>query len=454
MKRKLFLTALCILPLAGAFAQEPTARLSLDSCRALAVRSNKELRMADMKRRAARLERQAAFTHYLPRVSAAGGYLRTSRELSLLSDAQKDVLGSPGLLGGSLVDALRTDTRDMGAAAVVLTQPVYMGGKIAAYHRVTRYAEQVARREGDLALQEVVVAVDEAYWRIVALEARKRLAESYLALTRRLDDDLRRMADEGVATKADRLSVRVKVNEAEVALIQADNGLALSRMELCRLCGLPMDTPVSPADEEADVPSVPLRATEADVEAAFARRPELHALDLSVRIQEEKVRLARAGYLPAVALAGGYAATNPSVFNSFERRFKGMWGVGVTVSVPLLTCGERVYKVKAARAEAVRARYRWEESREKVELQVNQSRRKVEEAAERLRAAERSREEADENLRTATLGLKEGVIPVSDVLEAQTAWLSARSTCVAARVDLRLADLYLRKATGSLGVRP
>ena len=41
--------------------------------------------------------------------------------------------------------------------------------------------------------------------------------------------------------------------------------------------------------------------------------------------------------------------------------------------------------------------------------------------------AEKNLEKADENLRYATLGFEEGVIPASNVLEAHTAWLSAQS---------------------------
>lgn len=457
--RPLLAATLCALAWCHAAAQDvaasaATTTLTLDSCRALAVSNNKALRVAEMKRVAAVADRRAAATHYLPRVAAVGGYMHTGREISLLSDDQKNALANSDALGGmgsTLVEALRTDTRDAGVAAVLLTQPLYTGGRVTAYHRIARYAELVARREGDLALQEVLVAVDEAYWQIVALRAQRALAEGYLALTRRLDGDVRRQVDEGFATRADHLSVRVKVNEAEVALLQVDNGLALSRMSLCQLCGLPIDTPVVPVDE-ADEVAAPLPSVENVVQAAFGHRPELLALALSCDIADEKVRLTRADFLPTVTLAGGYGATNPSLFDSFEQRFTGTWGVGVTVGVPLLTSGERIHKVRAARAEARRARFQWEEACEKVELQVNQSHRKATEAASRLLAATRSCEEADENLRTATLGMREGVIAVSDVLEAQTAWLLAHSTYIAAQVDLRLADVYLRKAAGTLSV--
>lgn len=451
-------------------AQETVTHLSLDSCRTLAICNNKELRMADMKQRAAWYERKAAFTKYLPRVSATGAYLHTDKEISLLSDEQKSTLGNLGTTVGSLIpalesmtstlngvgsglaEALHTDTRNMGAVAVMLTQPVYMGGKIVAYNRITRYAEQIAARQHDLALQEVIIEVDEVYWQIVSLQNKKRLAESFLKLVQKLDNDVQQMITEGVATKADGLSVKVKVNEAKVALIQVDNGLSLSRMLLCQLCGLEMDTPITLADENTDTITIPMfsATTMVDVQTAFAHRPELHALSLSTDIYKEKVRLARAEFMPTVVLTGGWLGSNPSVFNSFERQFKGMWNVGVMVNIPIVTWGERCYKVKAARAEERLALYRLEETREKVELQVSQSRQKVEEACERLHTATRSREEADENLRYATLGLQEGVIPVSNVLEAQTAWLSAHSEYVSAQIDLRLADLYLHKSLGIL----
>lgn len=449
---KLMIAMLTLLLVGQAKAQEPTEALSLDNCRALAMSNNKELRQADSKRRAAYYERRAAFTKYLPRVSATGTYLYTSKEISLLSDEQKEKLGALNSVGQSLVDALHTDTRQMGAVGILLTQPVYMGGKIAAYNRITRYAEQAAEREHDLTLQDVIVEVDEAYWQIVCLQNKKRLAESYLELVQRLDSDVQHLIEEGFASKADGLSVKVKVNEARVSLIQVDNGLSLSRMLLCQLCGLESHTPIRLADETGEHLLTDLTPATASVESALRLRPELNMLSLSANIYKEKEKLARAAYRPNVALTGGYLATNPSVFNSFERQMKGMWNVGIMVNIPLITFGERSYKLKAARAELTNALLKLEETREKVELQVNQNRQKVEEAAERLQTARQSCDEADENLRYATLGMKEGVIPVSNVLEAQTAWLKSQSEHVTSQIDLKLANLYLLKSAGILHI--
>lgn len=446
-------------------AAVPSAKgeaLDLDSCRALAVNNNKELRIADMEKQAAYYNRKSAFTKYLPKVSASGLYMHTGKELSLLSDKQKttlsglgDALSIPALnnVGQGLVDALRTDTRNMAGAAVMLTQPLYMGGKIRAYNNITRYAEKIAADKRNLAYQDLIVEVDETYWNIVALAARKKLAYSYLNLVETLDSDITQMIDAGFATKADGLSVKVKVNEANVAVIQVDNGIELLKMKMCQLCGLPLDTPLTLTDELTDENRSEAIAETYAAETytqAWENRPELTALATSLRISDEKVKIARAEFLPTVALTGGYFASYPSVFNSFEKKFKGTWNIGVAVNIPILTWGDRSYKVNAARAEAAATKYQLEETREKVELQVSQSRQRVTEAREKYAAAISSQKAADENLRYATLGLKEGVIPVSNVIEAQTAWLSAKTTLITSDIDLRLAHVYLERSTGTI----
>ena len=478
--------------------------LSLDSCRALAVANNKELLISREKINAAHYRKKEAFTNYLPKISATGGYMRNQKEFSLLNDAQKGALGSVGTqvsgalqngiqgmmtqypqlaqnpqfmalvqslgnidiatplngLGQSLVDAFRTDTRNMYAGALTLTQPLYMGGKIRAYNKITRYAEELARQQHNSGMQEVILSTDQAYWQVVSLANKKKLAEGYLELLQKLESDIDKMIAEGVATKADGLSVKVKVNEAEMTLTKVNDGLSLSRMLLCQLCGLDLSTPVTLADEQEDdllpTPADSDLRRHPDASAQIRRAPFGHmrvrSLELAAQIYKQKVNVTRSEFLPSVALIGNYMATNPSVFNSFENKFKGMWNVGVMVSIPVWHWGEGIYKVKAAKSEARISRYQLDDAKEKIELQVSQSVFKVNEAAKKLIMAEKNLEKADENLRYATLGFEEGVIPASNVLEAHTAWLSAQSEKIDAQIDVKLTEIYLKKATGSLNI--
>ncbi|WP_295439841.1 TolC family protein [uncultured Prevotella sp.] len=475
MKKKVLILGLMSLALANAHAVGNY--WPLDSLRARAVSNNKSLLMAEQKKVAASYTHKSAKTNYLPKVSATGAYMYTSREMSLLSDEQKHTLSNIGTglsamvpdlapmssqlnsAGQGLVDALHTDTRNAGIVAVTLTQPIYMGGKIRAYNKITEYAEQASGTIYDKTLQDIIVDVDEAYWNLVALHSKKKLAEGYKTLVEKLESDVEQLVKEGMATKADLLSVKVKVNEAGVTLIQVNNGIELSRMNLCRICGIDMDEPIDVEDNMDNKTSiadfddnVDMSNQSADymVQQAEGNRKELQALELQNKIYDEKIKLARAEYLPKVALMGGYLASNPSVFNSFERKMKGLWNVGITLNVPILTWGDRSYKVKAAKAEACMHRYETEEVKEKIELQVNQCRQKLQESQERYQTTLRSVDEAEENLRYANHGMKEGVITLSNVMEAQTAWLKAKSEWVNAQVDVRLANLYLKKAIGTI----
>ncbi|MBO4906013.1 MAG: TolC family protein [Bacteroidaceae bacterium] len=481
--------------------------LSLDSCRSMAIRNNKSLRISNLHSEAAHWQHKSAQSNYYPRLSAVGTYQRTSREMSILSDEQKTRLSNAGTnistaaqqelqqflqtpeaaallkanpqlaalmqesgtstlintmlnnigsmvdeAGQGIVDAFRTDTRNVTAVSLLLTQPIYMGGKIRAYDRITRYAEQIAASKHDIELQDVIVSVDEAYWRIVALQSKKQLAASYLQTVQKLDSDVKKLISEGMATKADGLSVQVKVNEAEVTVIQVDNGLVLARMALAQLCGMPLNSEFTLTDEAStELPTPPLTTVDDNaVETAMNLRPELQALELAADVKREQVKVARSEFMPNLALTAGYLLTNPNLYNGYDKSFGGMFNVGLVLKVPIITWGDRVYKVRQARAEALIAETEFGQAREQITLQVQQNQQKLQEASQRYQTALRSQQHADENLRMATLGLQEGVIPVSNVLEAQTAWLSAHATLVEADIDIRLADLYLRRALGSI----
>ena len=483
MKKLFLLTILLHLT----FIVKAQTSLNLDSCRALALANNKDLLISHEKINAAHYQRKAAFTNYLPNFSATGAYMRNQKEFSLLNNDQKAALSGLGSnlagpigqaaagiiatypelaplisslsgslpaaldqAGNSLVDALRTDTRNVYAGAITLTQPLYMGGKIRAYNKITKYAEELARQQHNGGMQEVIMSTDQAYWQVISLVNKKKLAEGYLKLLQQLDSDVEKMIAEGVATKADGLSVRVKVNEAEMTLTKVEDGLSLARMLLCQLCGLDLSSPITLADENMEnIPLIPTD-THFDLSTAYENRPEIRSLELATQIYKQKVNVTRAEHLPSIALMGNYMVTNPSVFNSFENKFKGMWNVGVMVQLPIWHWGEGIYKTKAAKAEGRIAQYQLQDAREKIELQVNQAAFKVNEAGKKLVMASQNMEKAEENLRYATLGFREGVIATSNVLEAQTAWLSAQSEKIDAQIDVKLTEIYLKKSLGTL----
>ena len=463
--------------------------LILDSCRAMALQNNKQMQISRTKQEVAADIRRSARTKYLPHVNAIGAYEHTSKEVSLLSDEQKTALSNlgsavaPGIQqltglnasnlaplmnakGQDLVDALRTDTRNIFAGSVLLTQPIYMGGAIVAANKMADLSEQMTANQTEQQRQQTIYDVDQAYWQVVSLTHKKRLAESYLLLVRQLESDVSRMVIEGVATRSDLLSVSVKVNEAEMNVIKVNDGLVLSKMLLCQRIGLPLeeeitltDPPLTPPCEGGEYIPSSLMSTAENVTTPIPHReglgggslrPELRMLQNTVDISKQSTRLLRATGLPQIALTGGYAVSNPNVLNGFKKKFDGYWHIGIIARVPIWNWGDVRYKVRASKGATAIASLELEEAKEKIELQVSQNAFRVDEAYKRLAMARSDIRHADENLRTANLGFKEGVISTTAVIEAQTAWLQAQSQQIDAEIDVRLSQTDLQKALGVL----
>ena len=271
--------------------------LTLDSCRRLAITNNKQLSVARSQKEMASYNVKSAKTKYLPHVDAMAGYELMSKEVSILNNSQKDALNHLGTnavtgmgasvtdiistmvqdgtitpqmaqrlgqqmgvlssslatmgddLGSTIRQAFRTNNRNMFAGAVMLTQPLYMGGSIKALNRVAELKANMADDNYDMLQQKVLYEIDATYWLVVSLRQKQKLAESFLDLVTKLHDDVYKMINEGVAVRADGLNVDVRVNEAEMAKMRVDDNLALVKMLLCQLCGLPMDTEFTLSDE-------------------------------------------------------------------------------------------------------------------------------------------------------------------------------------------------------------
>ncbi len=494
MRKFILLTLMCALT-ATSGAQ---TYLSLDSCKAMALRNNKQLNISRLSKEVAKNVRKAARTKYLPKVDAMGGYLYTSKQISIISGRQRQALGSLGTslgsqaqasvsdmlsaltqqgiltpdqaeqLGGALsqtgqslgqagnklgqevADAFDTDTRHMWAGAVMVRQPIYMGGAIKAANKIADIGESMADDDLDLKRQATLYGVYQAYWTTVSLEQKRNLALSYKELVGKLSQDVKKMITQGVATKADGLRVDVRVNEADMQLTQVVNGLSLSKMLLCQLCGLPLNEDIQLTDSAEGKGNTSALTLDNSADSTFSDRPEIRLLEHSIAISEQTTNLIRAGNLPKVSLVGGYMTTNPSVYDGFRRRFSGVWNVGVIIQVPIWDWFDTTYKIRASKAATNIAKMELSDAREKVELQVTQSQYKMREAQKRLAMASQNIKSAEENLRCANLGFREGVMGITEVMEAQTAWQLAQSQKIDAEVEVKLSELSGAKALGTL----
>ena len=470
-----------------AYSQEPgpviseSSTLTIEQCRDLALNNNKNLRRGALEVRAAGYQKDEAFAAYLPAIDFAGGYMYNQKKISMFDSDQllpiktfdlekqgyefnivkNPMTGEPITVNGQPVpeqvaylpkDALSYDLHNVFFGAVTLTQPIFMGGKIVAMNKITGYAEELAKSKLDNSARDVVYAVDAAYWQVVSLRAKQALAQCYVNLLDTLSNHVALMIKEGVATRSDQLTVDVKLNSARIDLTKVDNGLVLSRMALAQLCGLPIDTQFTLADEGAENINAPAVRGDSpiDMQDVYDRRYDLRQLELGVKIYEQKANVARSEMMPNLALVGAYSFSNPNIFDGFKKKFNGQFSVGAMLSIPLWHWGGNYNKYRAAKAQTEAMRMELENARELIDLQVRQASYKSEEALRTRRMTEVNLAKADENLHSADVGFSNGVMTLDNVMEAQTAWLKAHSEDIDARIDVYLCDVYLSKVLGTL----
>ena len=354
-------------------------------------------------------------------------------------------------IGSDIDKALHPDLHNIWVGAVTVQQPVFVGGKIIYSNQMAALAEDLAQSKYDMKYADVVLDVDQAYWQIISIANKKKLARSYLDLLEQMQDDVNKAIAAGVATESDALQVKVKVNEAQMLLTKAENGLSLSKMLLCKRIGLPLDTEIVLADEAVDVIPEPQAPAMKSLEDIYADRPETRSLQLAGKIYDKKAKVVRADMMPKVALTANYLISNPNAFNGIQNTWNGgTFVAGVMVNVPIFHGLENVNRYKKAKAEATLYQTQYEDARELIGLQVAQQRKLLGESREKVEMTLSNLENAEENLRKATIGFEAGVLPTNTVLGAQTAWLSAHSEYIDAGIELQMAAAQLLKAEGEL----
>lgn len=462
MRRYLFISvSICLVAVLPLGAQQT---LTLEQCRQLALENNRQVAIASENRHKAALDVKAYRANYLPRISATGTYLFTSSEVkktlpgSYLPTFVPDADGQlvPNIL--TTVDGvplfkeyayfpdmdLKLKLNGTWMAGLRLEQPLYMGGKVSAAHRMARIGEGIAGLQEAKTRTEVILQTDEAYWTYAQTVEQEKTARAYLELVENLLADVQNAFDAGMKPRNDVLKVQVALNEAELQLLRAGNGVRLARMNLCHVVGLPLTSEL--AVEELTVLLSPEELPVADITA----RPEYGILSEQVELKTQQVKLARSEFLPQVGVAGNAGYADGLSLNGSKLLDKSSFSAVVSVSVPLFHWGEGRNKVRSAAAERNIARLQHSELTEKMELELNRERNALDESRMEVALTIRSLRQAEESMQESRHRYEVGMETLSDHLEAQTLWQQAQLSLIRARAGARLAETRYLKAAGRL----
>lgn len=495
MEMKRTILVLCAAMSAWVAGAQVLPELTLTDCRQMAIQNGASAKISAEAQAAADLNKQAALAAMFPKISANAAYTWNSKNATLLANqmdfgfgtaivgkdgsssfewsessslnqlAQKtyndptlynQVTGFQNEAGQMMADAyqqlynaLNLDMTHVVVGQVGITQPIYVGGRLRELYNIAKATEQMAVLQGDSKRDDIIVSVDEAYWRVVAVQSKKRLANQYYDLLVKMEGDVTELVTEGLATQSDLLKVKAKRGEAEVKKMQAENGLILSKMALCQLCGLPLDTDIHV--DSTGLGEIALHDTIGNVEAIINGRAEMQLLEQAEKIAKSNTRIMAAGLQPNIVASANYIYTNPNVDNGFSNDWKGkgFFSAGVVVNIPIVHADD-ILRVKAAKHEAALVTLKKEEAREMLNLQITQANQKMMEATQKVAMTEMGVKNAEEVLHFATEAFEAGMATTSDVLQAQTAWLSASSDHIDANVEAKVCETYFQKYTSTL----
>jgi outer membrane protein TolC len=445
--------------------------LSLERCRQMAVQKSETIRQADINMEKADAEKKAALTMYLPRVegSATGIYLKDNIEMDmylptvvpdpvtgeLIQNVMVDGTGQPviGADGNPLFNMyawLPLDISLHGAymAGIYLEQPLFTGGKIIAGNKMAAIGKDMATDNRELQIMNTIVEADQAYWLMVSVKEKVRLAQKAVEL---LDSLLQRVKDgfeTGLVSENDFLKTKVKYNKALLDFQKAKSGLELTRMSLCRITGLSFDTPVIATDSVIETSDdILVQLGNEDV----AKRPEYKLMEKNIAVDAQKIKFTRADFLPGAGLRAGYNYIGGIEFGTADYATSNV-SVMATLTVPIFHWGEGKQKINSARFDKKLKELEFEKNTQFLQLEIEQAKFNLRDAYTRIDIAEDALAQAEENLRVSKNNHELGRELMTDLLIAQTQWQEAYSELIDSKTDYKLKETIYLKVSGKLQI--
>ncbi|UII27525.1 TolC family protein [Fulvivirga maritima] len=394
--------------------------ISLDSAKQLALTNNRDIRQAQQHLEAAEAAEASAKAANKPTVDAS----------------------VVGLYLGEPMQTILPETSLNGSLAI--SEVVYAGGKIRNGKKMATSSVLLQTSQKELTESEILLQTETAYWQLVSTYEQVALAQKYLLLLDTLHQDLLNTYNAGVINKNDVLRVKVRLNDAQISLQTALDGLEIAKRSFAQLTGInTLDFVLEDNIPEAETSQQLLT----DPDAVVNRRAEINILEQSVKMQELQVDLLEGDRRPslAVTLNGIYAAGDNIDFSDGSNNFTSAVGL-VSLSIPILDWGGRKQLVKEQKANAQAQQLELENTKELISIEIRNAYLELKRASIRVKLSQESLEQAKENLRLLNDQFDAGTITGKDVLEGQVLWQEAYAQVIDAKTSLKINEASYLKA--------
>ncbi|MFI3262851.1 MAG: TolC family protein [Rikenellaceae bacterium] len=412
--------------------------LTLEECRSMALENNYNLKTSKERLFQSEDMLSAYKTNRLPNFSLSANYLYSTTDFTATITGGYLPIFTNGVMSTESFaympdQEFEFKVASMYNAGLMLTQPIYMGGKISNAIKLAQVGIDVSELQIRKSETDVLVLVDEAYTKVLELEELLASAKKYEAVVSEFHRQLESAYKHGMKTRNDLMKIGVRVNEAKLLTQKATNGLRLAQMNLCYVIGMPMTTKDLQLDEPA-----PINYYADENNLDVTSRPEYSMLLKQVEAKELELKITKSDFLPTVSAIANYGYTGGASLNGSTLFGGANFSGGVMVSVPIFHWGEGKRKSSAKQREINMAQYQLEDLTQKMQLELLQTVNTYNESVLEVQLTEESVRQAEENMRLSKNQYDKGMETIADYLESQALWQKAMSDLCTAKATQRV----------------
>ena len=422
---------------------------TLEQIKDSALHNNMAIRSARYNIEAAQQQRKEAFTKYFPNISGTGLWFNANKGMAKMelnpSNFMTPELGAslaqsfPAEALAALANPVSISMMKNGTiAGVQAVQPVFAGGQIINGNKLAKVGEDVSRLQLQLSENEVEKTAEQYFWQLASLQEKMKTINAADALLADIYKDVDVAVRAGVALRNDLLRVQLRQNEIASQRLKLQNGLSLVRLLLSQYCGL-RDTSFVITYQTNLTQQIPsLQGKE-----ALSNLPEYQLLGKQVEATALQQKMAVGQNLPSVAVGAGYSYHN---LLDNDHTFGMLFA---TVSIPISDWWGGSHAIKRKKIEYQKAQEQLTDNAQLLQIRMQNAWNNVEESYQQLLLAQRSIEQAEENLRLNRNYYNAGTSKMSDLLEAQMLYQQACDKRTDAFADYQNKLLEYRQSVGN-----
>jgi outer membrane protein TolC len=438
MKRTgaLFAILLFILGCSPTAPAQEKITLTLEKCIDLALSQNPFYLASQERTDAAQARMRQAAAQFFPSVTVQG--------LQNL-DEKVFTLEFPSFIPGGRPQRFAVDFTKDYQFALNFTLPLFTGGRLTSGYQSAKLGYMSSQESARQTTNETVLNVKRGYYNYLLAKQLVGVTEEALNLAERTLENVKDMFEAGMSSRLDLLRVEVRVANLRPPVIQARNNVALAELSLKTLLGLDVAQPVDVVGEMTYVP-VDINLDES-IAKALQNRPELSQIQYQKQIAGEMVKIARADYMPTIALSGNYN-TWADKFVFVRNTWQNFYGFNLVLSIPLFNGLQTPAKIAESKALVRELEFTQKGLVNNIKFEVQAAYLNLNNAIESFLSQGKNIDAAQESVRVAELNYAEGLITITDLGAAQVALSEARINYLRAIYEYEVSLAQLEKAVG------